>query len=177
MCMALYSSMCIVAAEKHSLLVSFNGDVGYRSTPAQKWQIAQDDQVLAAGSQIKTAAVSSANILFPDGTQIKLAESSELTIRAAKPRSKKALSSTDLLLSRGKLWGRAKDQPDQLSVSTPTATAAVRGQIAPSMLVMSTLSLHIDASPPSTWLLHCTGVIIAPPAWTAQGSLAQKSCQ
>ena len=139
MCMALYSSMCIVAAEKHSLLVSFNGDVGYRSTPAQKWQIAQDDQVLAAGSQIKTAAVSSANILFPDGTQIKLAESSELTIRAAKPRSKKALSSTDLLLSRGKLWGRAKDQPDQLSVSTPTATAAVRGT-----------EWEIDASAPDT---------------------------
>lgn len=126
-CCALLAHASSASVDQQSILVSFKGQVEYRPTPTSEWQRAQTGETLAIGAQLKTQAVSSANILFPDGTQIKLAESSELTIRAAKTNDTKKLSSADLLLSRGKLWGRAKDLSGQLSVSTPTATAAVRG--------------------------------------------------
>ena len=110
-----------------TLLVSFSGEVSVRNSSLTNWQKAEVGQVLPPGLTLKTQAVSHANILFPDGTQIKLAEDSELIIKAPKPLAKKAVSSTDLLLARGKLWGRAKSLPNQLSISTPTATASIRG--------------------------------------------------
>ena len=110
-----------------SVLVSFSGEVSLRNPSITDWQNAEAGQILLAGFQLKTEAVSSANILFPDGTQIKLAENSELTIKAPERSAQKSVSSTELLLARGKLWGRAKNLPDQLSISTPTATASIRG--------------------------------------------------
>ena len=73
-----------------TLLVSFSGEVSVRSSSLPNWQKAEVGQVLPPGLTLKTQAVSSANILFPDGTQIKLAEDSELTIKAPKPLAKKS---------------------------------------------------------------------------------------
>ncbi len=113
--------------QDETTLVSFVGEVSVKSSPNIDWKPAITGEALAGGSLIKTAAVSSANVLFPDGTQIKLAENSELKIKTTNPSKPKKLSSSDLLLARGKLWGRAKSLPDKLSISTPTATASIRG--------------------------------------------------
>ena len=110
-----------------AVLISFSGEAKVKATDSELWREAKVNEVLTEGFTLKTEKYSNANLLFEDGTQIKLAENSSLLIRALRNKSPSKISSTDLLLSRGKIWGRSKQLPGDLTIATTTATATIRG--------------------------------------------------
>lgn len=110
-----------------AVLISFSGEAKVKAANSEVWREAKVNEVLTEGVTLKTEKYSNANLLFEDGTQIKLAENSALLIRALRNKSPSKVSSTDLLLSRGKIWGRSKQLPGDLTIATTTATATIRG--------------------------------------------------
>ena len=110
-----------------AVLISFSGEAKVKAANSEVWRAAKVNEVLNEGFTLKTEKYSNANLLFEDGTQIKLAENSSLLIRVLRNKSSSKVSSTDLLLSRGKIWGRSKETPENLSISSVTATATIRG--------------------------------------------------
>ena len=106
-----------------AVLISFSGEAKVKATDSELWREAKVNEVLTEGFTLKTEKYSNANLLFEDGTQIKLAENSSLLIRALRNKSPSKVSSTELLLCRGKLWGRSKQLPGDLTIATTTATA------------------------------------------------------
>lgn len=110
-----------------AVLISFSGEAKVKAADSEVWREATVNEVLTEGFTLTTEKYSNANLLFEDGTQIKLAENSSLLIRALRNKSPSKISSTDLLLSRGKIWGRSKQLPGDLTIATTTATATIRG--------------------------------------------------
>lgn len=79
-------------------------------------------QDLKAGDVIKTHSEGAVAIVFSDQMQIRLARNSTLLVKQV---SRGAPS--DLELTQGSLWARAPRGQSQLTLRTPSATAAIRG--------------------------------------------------
>ncbi|HIJ80099.1 MAG TPA: tetratricopeptide repeat protein [Desulfuromonadales bacterium] len=106
-------------------IVSVRGDSSARLMPQEAWEPAVAQQTLTAGDSIKTGAYGKLDLLFIDGTQVKVNHKTLLVIKEVrKPSSSKG---TTLGLQNGEIWSRAKSTPHSLKIVTPSATAAIRG--------------------------------------------------
>lgn len=90
--------------------------------PRKTWQKAVRQQDLKAGDILRTKAAGTLAIVFADGTQVRLGRNSVMVVRRV---SKSGASS--LSLQRGRAWGRSPRNRSNLSIETPSATAAIRG--------------------------------------------------
>jgi hypothetical protein len=83
--------------------------------------------LLEGGDTIKTGGESYSSIIFQDdGSRVKLAENSQLTLNAT--REKKKLKKRMFLDSGGKLWAKVtKRKGTDFQVKTPTSVASVKG--------------------------------------------------
>ena len=85
-------------------------------------------QELVTNDIIKTMAGARLSILFKDETQLKLAENTTLIIKEVTPSKEKPGALKILLrLESGVVWTRSKSAPEDLTIETPYATAAIRG--------------------------------------------------
>lgn len=90
--------------------------------PRKTWQKAVRQQDLKAGDILRTKAAGTLAIVFADGTQVRLGRNSVMVVRQVSKRGASALS-----LQRGRAWGRSPRKRSNLSIETPSATAAIRG--------------------------------------------------
>jgi Flp pilus assembly protein TadD len=90
--------------------------------PRQTWQKAVVQQHLKAGDVLRTNAAGTLAIVFADGTQIRLGRNSVMVVRLVSKNGPSSLS-----LQRGRAWGRSPRKRSNLSIETPSATAAIRG--------------------------------------------------
>ncbi|WP_229954654.1 FecR domain-containing protein [Parasphingorhabdus litoris] len=90
--------------------------------PRKNWQKAVRQQDLKAGDVLRTRAAGTLAIVFVDGTQVRLGRNSVMVVRRVSRRGASTLS-----LQRGKAWGRSPRNRTNLSIETPSATAAIRG--------------------------------------------------
>jgi len=90
--------------------------------PRKTWQKAVRQQDLKAGDILRTKAAGTLAIVFADGTQVRLGRNSVMVVRQVSKRGASTLS-----LQRGRAWGRSPRNRSNLSIETPSATAAIRG--------------------------------------------------
>jgi len=111
---------------KEAEIVSVRGEGWVRFVKERDWNLAFFEQALTTGDFVKTGAYGKLDILFTDGTQIKVHNRTTLTIKESeKPAVKRR--GTVLGLEVGEVWSRAKSVPEGLRIETPSATAAIRG--------------------------------------------------
>lgn len=79
-------------------------------------------QDLKAGDVLRTNAKGAMSIVFADQTQIRLARNTTLEVKAVAQGSPSAIH-----IAKGNVWARTPRGKSQLSISTPSATAAIRG--------------------------------------------------
>ena len=90
--------------------------------PRNSWQRAVAQQDLKAGDVLRTNAAGTLAIVFADGTQVRLGRNSLMVVRLVSKSGPSTLS-----LQRGRAWGRSPRKRTNLSIETPSATAAIRG--------------------------------------------------
>ncbi len=90
--------------------------------PRDNWQRAVVRQDLKAGDVLRTKAAGTLAIVFADGTQVRLGRNSVMVVRRVNKNGPSTLS-----LQRGRAWGRSPRKRSNLSIETPSATAAIRG--------------------------------------------------
>ena len=90
--------------------------------PRRTWQRAVVQQDLKAGDILRTNAAGTLAIVFVDGTQVRLGRNSVMAVRQISKGGRSTLS-----LQRGRAWGRSPRNRSNLSIETPSATAAIRG--------------------------------------------------
>ncbi len=95
-------------------------DVTHRLAGTQKWARSKVGTLLEAGSRVRTARRSKAQVSFPDKSFVRLGELSELVVRVA------AGTGREINITRGKLYGSfVKGSP--MRITSPQVTAAIRG--------------------------------------------------
>jgi ferric-dicitrate binding protein FerR (iron transport regulator) len=104
-------------------LVYASGDVTIQSKDGGR--LGKSGAALAEGESVATAAGSSAVIELPDGTRLKLRESSRLAVTLPGPKS----GLTEAFLSFGSAFAKVTKRlaGQEFHVRTPNAVAAVRG--------------------------------------------------
>jgi Flp pilus assembly protein TadD len=90
--------------------------------PRKTWQRAVVQQDLKAGDVLRTNTAGTLAIVFADGTQVRLGRNSVMVVRLVSKSGPSTLS-----LQRGRAWGRSPRKRSNLSIETPSATAAIRG--------------------------------------------------
>lgn len=90
----------------------------------EKWGIAEKGMFLYEGDKLKTDSKSKAAVTFVNGIEVKLNNSTEITIEISED-MKGIGNEIDLLL--GEIWSKVIKEGTQFEVQTPQAVAAVRG--------------------------------------------------
>ncbi|WP_417613437.1 FecR domain-containing protein [Parasphingorhabdus sp.] len=90
--------------------------------PRRTWQRAVVQQDLKTGDILRTNAAGTLAIVYVDGTQVRLGRNSVMTVRQISKGGRSTLT-----LQRGRAWGRSPRKRSNLSIETPSATAAIRG--------------------------------------------------
>jgi hypothetical protein len=90
--------------------------------PVPQQRPAEVRQDLKAGDVLRTNAAGTLAIVFADRTQIRVGRNSTLVVKQVRQGAPSSVS-----LQRGSLWARSPRGASQLSVETPSATAAIRG--------------------------------------------------
>lgn len=104
-------------------LLAVSGDVTVKSKDGGR--LGKTGTALAAGETVETAAKATAVIELPDGSRLKLRESSSLAVTLPGPKSQV----TEAFLAFGGAFAKVSKRlaGQQFNVRTPTAVAAVRG--------------------------------------------------
>jgi Flp pilus assembly protein TadD len=121
----------VTARADDAEVVSLIGKGDSRETADAEWKPAAVKQKLRAGWFVRTREMSQMALLLKDKTQLRLNQLSILNIKAVGVGGKP----TQLELPQGRAWAQAKQRPTEvagrkpptLEVSTPSATASIRG--------------------------------------------------
>lgn len=93
-----------------------------RFVEVENWRGVDINQDLIAGDTLRTNAAGSLAIRFSDSTLVRMARETVLRVRKID-----GMSSSELNLEGGTIWGRAERGGSGLTVDTPAAAAAIRG--------------------------------------------------
>ena len=105
-------------------IVSLEGKGEYRETQQLDWRAAKVNQQVFPSNLVRTGDSSKMALLFPDRTQIRLAQNSVLQIKEV---SQGKDQKTILNLNAGRSWMQSKTSPGGLIMQTPSALASIRG--------------------------------------------------
>lgn len=110
---------------KEAEIVAVKGDGWVQFIREKEWIDAARQQALTSGDSLKTGTYGKLDVLFVDGTQIKVNKRTVLLVKSVRsPAEKKG---TVLGLEIGEIWSRSESVPEGLKIETPSATAAIRG--------------------------------------------------
>ena len=107
-------------------IVDARGEAEIALVELPDWRLAEVDQGLLTGDDLRTGALGGLALLFADRTQIRVHRNTTLRVTAVAGQTPEQ---TDTLLDllRGRLWSRAAAGGAGVEVRTPAATAAIRG--------------------------------------------------
>lgn len=106
-------------------ILSVQGKAEYRLNENAKWGEANNQQPLYGGNWIRTGELSRIAVMFVDETQVRLNQNTTLEVKQVNPPG--LLGQSVLRVLFGRMWARTKAVPANLAVSTPSATAGIRG--------------------------------------------------
>lgn len=115
----------VYAADGGGKLAAIQGQVFVRP-PAGSEAPAQAGSVLAAGTQVRTGNDGVADVVFDDGSLLKIQNSSSILLSANKRQRQKS----SVLLFFGRIWSKVSPSPNSgtnYEVATPNAVCGVRG--------------------------------------------------
>jgi Flp pilus assembly protein TadD len=112
------------AAGPAAEIISLQGKGEFREAAEPKWRDAVTRQKLNEGNFLRTGDASKMAVLLADQTQVRLAANSMIQIKQVGDGKDQA---TVLNQAAGRTWTQSKNVPNQLTVQTPTAMAAIRG--------------------------------------------------
>lgn len=118
------SAWAHAAPGPNATIVSLEGKGEYREAQQIDWRPAKLNQTLFPANLVRTGDASKMAVMFPDRTQVKLAQNSVLQIKEVSTGKE---AKTVLNLNAGRSWMQSKTTPGGLSVETPSATASIRG--------------------------------------------------
>jgi hypothetical protein len=120
---------CLATAERplKATLTEATGDVKVSQKEGSPWEPAEPGLTLAAGARIKTGPDGNADLLFEDGTALRLEANASAGVAAAA--EKDGERSFSIRLWAGRLLSQVmrRERPVRYEVRTPVAAAAVRG--------------------------------------------------
>ncbi|MEP7154942.1 MAG: TonB-dependent receptor [Betaproteobacteria bacterium] len=119
-----FAAQSFAAAPPAAEIVSLEGKGEYRETQQLDWKAAKINQPVFPSNLVRTGDQSKMALLFPDRTQIRLAQNSVLQIKEV---SQGKDQKTILNLNAGRSWMQSKTSPGGLTMETPTALASIRG--------------------------------------------------
>lgn len=108
-------------------LKALSGEVWVTVPPSVEESAARAPSKLVAGTRIRTGAQSSAEVIFPDGSQLKIRSNSAMQLSGHKRRGKKKHS---VLLFFGRLWNKVVTTvgaEPSYEITTANAVCGVRG--------------------------------------------------
>ena len=120
----------LFAADPVATLSSFIGSADVSAVRSPAWKPARTGIKLFAGDSLRTGEESSASLRWANGGTLRLAEKSVIMVSAPKDTTATSTSGTTVL--SGRVWANMKkiaSSGNEFGVSTPTATAAIRGTI------------------------------------------------
>ncbi|HUX21504.1 MAG TPA: TonB-dependent receptor, partial [Spirochaetia bacterium] len=120
----IYIGVPAMAQEPQGKIISLQGRVERQPAAVPTWSLTRILQQLFTADKVRVLEQSRAAILFADESQIRLNAGAELTVKSVKERGG---SSSLFELAQGEGWFRTKNPASGMSVSTPAATAAIRG--------------------------------------------------
>ncbi len=142
-------------------IVDARGEAEIALVERPAWRLAEIEQGLLTGDDLRTGALGGLALLFTDRTQIRVHRNTTLRVTSVAGTTPQP-SDTLLDLVRGRLWSRAAAGGDGVQVRTPAATAAIRG---------TDWSLEVDADG-RTVLIVLDGEVALE---NAQGSLVVRA--
>jgi tetratricopeptide (TPR) repeat protein len=114
-----------IADGRAAEILSIQGRAEYRIDEGGKWVDATSQQPLYGGNWIRTGDLSRIAVMFVDETQVRLNQNTTLEVKQVNPPGKFGQSVLRVLL--GRMWARTKAVPTNLAITTPSATAGIRG--------------------------------------------------
>jgi Tfp pilus assembly protein PilF len=137
-------------------IVDARGSAEIDFVDAEGWRVAEIQQALLTGDDLRTGALGALALLFADRTQIRVTRNTKLRVTSV---AGAALSGTPTLLELlgGELWSRAEPGGSHVEVRTPAATAAIRG---------TDWSLEVDPSGRTTLIVLDGQVVLENPQGT-----------
>ncbi len=103
-------------------IVAAKGDEEFQPVGANVWRDALVSQNLISGDLLQTGPFGGLGVAFADRTQMRLHANSRMQIRDENASGDRVFD-----LQSGRLWSRASRPDRSVTVTTPTATAAIRG--------------------------------------------------
>ncbi len=122
--LAALPALLLAAPPPAAEIVSLEGKGEYRETQQLDWKPAKLNQQVFPSNLVRTGDLSKMALLFPDRTQIRLAQNSVLQIKEV---SQSKDAKTILNLNAGRSWMQSKTSPGGLQMQTPSALASIRG--------------------------------------------------
>jgi tetratricopeptide (TPR) repeat protein len=107
--------------EATGTIVANNGDEEIKFIAEPNWRAAEIEQGLLAGDHLRTGPAGLLALRFIDQTLIRVHRNTELVIKRL------GGGETQLQLDQGQVWAREATGGSGISISTPSATAAIRG--------------------------------------------------
>jgi tetratricopeptide (TPR) repeat protein len=114
-----------IADGRAAEILSIQGRAEYRIDEGGKWVDATSQQPLYGGNWIRTGDLSRIAVMFVDETQVRLNQNTTLEVKQVNPPGQLGQSILRVLL--GRMWARTKAVPTNLAITTPSATAGIRG--------------------------------------------------
>ena len=127
---ALLVTHFLFVVERIAFVSDLKGTVDVRAPGAKDFTPLSQDSHVQAGSVLRTDSTGEAQIGWADGTRIRVAPNSALTILKCRLDKASGRSESLLKLDAGKIWTRVMrtlQAQSKFEVRTPTATAGVRG--------------------------------------------------
>lgn len=109
-----------------------SGRVEVQRGGAGAWKALAQNDMIKTGDVVRSAAASSAEFKWADGTRWKIMPGTEITVKKSTRNTVKRADRSELKLTAGKVFIRivkALQPASSFEVETPTAVAAVRGTI------------------------------------------------
>jgi tetratricopeptide (TPR) repeat protein len=108
--------------EATGTIVDARGDEEIQFVAEANWRAAEIEQGLLAGDHLRTGPAGLLALRFIDQTLIRVHRNTELVIKQLGGGAE-----TQLQLDQGQVWAREATGGSNISISTPSATAAIRG--------------------------------------------------
>jgi hypothetical protein len=112
-----------------AIITDTNNSVAISTSPAAPWQKAQKGMKLSSGTAVKTGPLSSAEMIYDDGTGVRIESNANVTIERAE--IKKGVSEYLISLFSGRMLNTVKHNLNKrrFKVQSPVCVMSVRGTV------------------------------------------------
>jgi hypothetical protein len=147
------------------------GTVEYQRRGEGAWQPVTEKTLLQTDDVVRTTSNATAELHWLDGTRLRLAPSTTMTIKKSTYNTLKHTQTSLFRLDLGKVWVRiirTLSHSSKFAVETPTATAAVRGTIFSVAVAEKTKETKVSVYDGTVEVTSSATPVSVPPGFSAR---------